>query len=248
MEWYQQWFNEKYLIVYDHRDTDEAEQEALTISRVLDLRENDFILDLCCGSGRHEIPLVRMGYRVIGLDYSDHMIKIAQASRLPGSEFPQYIRADARKIPFCDGVFDIVLNLFTSFGYFSDEENYTFLLSISRLLKPDGRFYIDYLNPPYVLANLVEESMKEKDEVKIVEKRNYDSSNHRIEKTIVIEQEKKSEVFHESVRLYNYPEMLCMIKDAGLNLEGVFGNINGDPYYETSERMILFGSKTKAVS
>jgi len=39
-----------------------------------------------------------------------------------------------------------------------------------------------------------------------------------------------------------------MIKDAGLNLEGVFGNINGDPYYETSERMILFGSKTKAVS
>ncbi len=248
MEWYQRWFNEKYLIVYDHRDADEAEQEAQTISRVLDLRENDFILDLCCGSGRHDIPLVRMGYRVIGLDYSDHLIKIAQASRLPGNEFPQYTRADARKIPFREGVFDIVLNLYTSFGYFSDEENNTFLLSISRLLKPDGRFYIDYFNPPYVLANLVKESMKEKDGTKIVEKRKYDSSNHRVEKTIIIEQNRNSEVFHESVRLYNYSEMLCMLQDAGLHIEGVFGDVNGDPYRETSERMILYGSKTKVVS
>ena len=155
MEWYERWFGEEYLIVYDHRNFEEAEREVHTINRILGLKKNDLILDLCCGSGRHDISLERIGCRVIGLDFSMSLLKIARGNRSLDRDFPQYIRADAKRIPFRDGVFDIVLNLFTSFGYFCDDENYAFLHSISRVLKPDGRLYIYYFNPRNVIANLV---------------------------------------------------------------------------------------------
>ncbi len=151
MEWYERWFGEDYLTVYDHRDTEEAERDVQAIKNVLDLKENELVLDLCCGNGRHDIPLVRMGCRVVGLDFSMPLLSVARSARMPGTTYPLYIRADARNIPFRNGIFDIIVNLFTSFGYFTDDENCEMLRSISRVLKPDGRFYIDYLNPPRVL-------------------------------------------------------------------------------------------------
>ncbi len=62
-------------------------------------------------------------------------------------------------LPFEDGQFEATVNLFTSFGYFSDEaDNSRVLKEIRRVLKKDGRFLIDFLNPTYIEANLVPRS------------------------------------------------------------------------------------------
>jgi ubiquinone/menaquinone biosynthesis C-methylase UbiE len=243
MEWYARWFGEEYLLVYDHRDTEEAEREVRTIEKILAVEGNERILDLCCGSGRHDIPLARLGCRVTGLDYSGPLLKIARSERPPGERFPLFVRADVRKLPFRDEVFDIALNLFTSFGYFEDEENYEFLRSMSRVLKTGGRFYIDYLNPPRVLDTLVEESTKEKNSMLIIEKRKYNSTTSRIEKTIIFHDEGHAREFNESVRLYEKAEFLEMLSNAGLSVDGVMGSFDGEPYGDSSERMILYGKK-----
>ena len=70
MEWFQRWFGEDYLLVYEHRDEAEAERDADTVAATLGLSENALVLDLCCGSGRHDLPLVRRVFRVVGLYYS----------------------------------------------------------------------------------------------------------------------------------------------------------------------------------
>lgn len=172
------------------------------------------------------------------------MLKIASETIPLDKKYPQYIRGDARLLPFRNKAFDIVLNLFTSFGYFDDNGNQEFIRSISRILKPGGHFFIDYFNPVKVASELVEESIKEREGIKIVEKRKIDQENHRIEKTIILNWNNHSQTFHESVRLYTLEEMLTMIKNAGLETKDVLGSVEREPYNDSSERMIFFGSKS----
>ena len=154
------------------------------------------------------------------------------------------MRADAREIPFCDGVFDVVLNLFTSFGYFDDSGNCGLLCSVARLLRPDGAYCLDYLNPPRLLADLKPETVREKNGVAIIERRSLNEATHRVEKTIILRSGQREQTFRESVRLYTLPEMRDMLLDAGLTLEGVRGSTEGEAYDASSSRMILWGRKT----
>lgn len=243
MEWFERWFGEEYLLVYEHRDTEEAEREAATIRAVLDLKEEELVLDLCCGSGRHDRPLSQYGCRVVGLDYSRELLNKAAAAKLPENRYPLYVRADARTSVFSEGAFDAVLNLFTSFGYFNDDENRALICEIGRLLRHGGRYYIDYLNPPRVLKNLVNESTAIKNGITVTERRRYDAKTCRIEKTITLEGEGPVQEFHESVRLYGCGELMSMMKDAGLTIDGVLGSIEGEIYDDSSPRMILYGKK-----
>lgn len=243
MEWYKRWFGEEYLLVYEHRDDSEAAREVRAMRDILGLCGGERVLDLCCGAGRHDTTLAEMGCRVYGLDYSMPLLKIGVDARCPGSRYPLFVRADARRIPFRDGAFDVVLNLFTSFGYFTDEENIGMLVSIHRLLAPGGRFLIDYLNPPRVLAGLVEESERTREGLRIVERRRYDDAARRIEKRIELYGDHHDRCFHESVRLYTRDEMLDMLAAAGLTVKGVLGSMYGDSYGESSARMILYGTR-----
>jgi SAM-dependent methyltransferase len=243
MEWFQRWFGDDYLLVYEHRDDAEAERDILFAERALGLAGDMLVLDLCCGSGRHSHPLARRGLRVVGLDYSEQLLSIARKTQYPGEPWPVFIRADARVLPFRKGVFDAVLNLFTSFGYFDHCGNCGMLSEISEVLKPGGAFLIDYLNPPCILAGLVPETVREKNGAVIVEKRALDPSGTRIEKTISIRARGDEREYHESVRLYSLDEMRAMLDDAGLSFEGVSGSMAGEPYGESSGRMILWGKK-----
>jgi len=243
MEWYQRWFGEEYLLVYEHRDLAEAERDIHFVERILHLRSGERVLDLCCGPGRHDPPLARLGCRVIGLDYSICLLRAARAALGPDDANPCYVRADAREIPFRDGVFDVILNLFTSFGYFEDGGNCNLLCSMARLLRPEGRYCLDYLNPPLLLAGLVPETKTERNGVTVIERRALNDVKHRVEKTIILRSDGREETFRESIRLYPLAEMLIMLRDAGLTVEGVFGSTEGEEYTESSPRMILWGRK-----
>ena len=243
MEWFERWFGEEYLLVYEHRNIKEAEHEVHAIKKFLALKENDLILDLCCGPGRHDSFFGRMGYRIYGIDFSMPMLKIASEAIPMDKKYPRYIRGDVRMLPFGNEVFDVVLNLFTSFGYFDDDDNFDLIRSISRILKPGGHFLIDYLNPEKVMSEFVEKTIKEKEGIKIIEERRLDHDTHRVEKTILLNWDNNSQTFHESVRLYKLEEMLSMIESAGLETKNVFGSMDGKPHGKSSERMIVLGSK-----
>ncbi len=243
MEWFERWFGEEYLLVYEHRNLQEAEQESQAIADILHMEKNDLVLDLCCGPGRHDSLFARIGCRIIGLDFSMPLLKIALEAIPPGNIYPLYIRGDARRLPFRNGVFDSVLNLFTSFGYFEDDENHELLFSIARILKPGGSFFIDYLNPDKVVRELVPESTRKKEGMKIIEKRRIVPETKRVEKTIELHWDNNRQMFHESVRLYTRDEILGMLDESGLETIEVIGSVNREPYSSDSDRMILYGVK-----
>lgn len=243
MEWFREWFGEDYLLVYGHRDEAEAERDIEYSVRVLGLAAGMRALDLCCGSGRHARALARRGLAVTGVDYSGPLLDAAKKEGYDVPCGPRYVRADARSLPFRDGSFDAVLNLFTSFGYFEHGGNCGMLCEIARVLCPGGAFLIDYLNPPHVIAGLVPETERELEGMVVTECRRHDPETCRVEKTIHIRSCGCEREFRESVRLYSLDEMTAMLDDAGLALDGADGSTGGEPHSIDSSRMILRGRK-----
>lgn len=83
-----------------------------------------------------------------------------EAVQLDKQKRVTWVRGDMREVPL-GRQFDAVVNLFTSFGYFDEEEqNARVFYEMNRLLKEGGRFIIDFLNPIYVQAHLVPQSQR----------------------------------------------------------------------------------------
>lgn len=240
MPWYEESFGEDYLLVYRHRNRAAADREVQWAAERLHLNQEDQVLDLCCGTGRHSIALDELGFNVTGIDLSPVLLKHAKASS-QGRDI-RYIRGDMRRLPFEEDCFDAVFNLFTSFGYFiEDAENQQVLREIRRVLRPDGRFIIDYLNRTAVEKNLVPKSEREESGTRILEKRWIDGDYVRKEITLTDADGRRH--YQERVKMYTREQMVTMMEQAGLMVEDVYGDFEGHPYNaENSPRMIFVGS------
>ncbi|QQE73013.1 methyltransferase domain-containing protein [Brevibacillus composti] len=241
-EWFERSFREDYVLVYQHRDDSSADKEIANLLERLPIKREGRVLDLCCGSGRHSRALARRGYDVVGVDLSPVLLQLAnERNPFPNLQFFQY---DMREIPFRDE-FDIVVNLFTSFGYFSsDEENARVVANMAHALKAGGEVVIDYLNPAYVEAHLVPSSQKEAAGLLIQEERWLE--NGFVKKRIVVSDPEKAEprVYQEQVRLFRLEEMTRMLQAAGFTSIQTFGDYQFQPYLrESSPRMIFYAVK-----
>ncbi len=240
--WYERSFREDYLLVYQHRDEQSADQEIANLLNHLPIKPSGRVLDLCCGSGRHSRAFARRGYDVVGVDLSPVLLALAEEQNtFSNLTFYQY---DMREIPF-DNEFDVVVNLFTSFGYFStDEENSQVIRNMAKALKQKGEVLIDYLNPAYVEANLVPLSEREMDGLFIREKRWIEDGY--VKKQISVSDAEAGEPRHylEQVRLYQQEDMIQMLTDAGFGQLQVYGDYTFQPYKgKESPRMIFFAVK-----
>jgi len=98
------------------------------------------ILDAPCGYGRHLVELARRGMRMSGVDLSHCFVRTLQR-RLERDGLQAEVRhGELIELPFADGAFDVVLNLFFSFGfYLDDDDNLTCAKEFFRVLRPGGR-------------------------------------------------------------------------------------------------------------
>lgn len=242
--WYEQSFGKDYMIVYKHRDWKTANLEARKMAAWLELHRDAEVLDIGCGMGRHSLALSEAGYVVTGVDLSDALLEEARAH--DRDRRVVWKRGDMRQLPFPDGSFDATFNLFTSFGYFSvEEDNVSVLRQIRRVLRKNGQFLIDFLNPYYVERTLVPRSDRydEQCDVCIVEERSID--NGWVQKEISVfkrNQPQQARQYMERVRLYGLDWFCDRFKECGLQLEQVYGNYDSSAYQEEeSPRMIMVG-------
>ncbi|MBP1993290.1 class I SAM-dependent methyltransferase [Paenibacillus eucommiae] len=239
--WYQESFGSDYLIVYRHRDFQGASHEVKKMTDWLHLGAGAEVLDLCCGMGRHSLALSELGYQVTGVDLSD--VLLAEAKRMDTTGQVEWLRGDMREVPLVKS-FEAVLNLFTSFGYFEDDtENGRVLHEVHRLLKPEGKFIIDFLNPDYVKANLVSESERSVDGSNIQEVRHIEDGF--VRKRITISESGSADrSYLEQVKLYDRASFEKMLTQANLQLDQVYGGYDGQAYDpEHSTRMIFVGHR-----
>lgn len=233
--WFASWFDTKYYhILYKDRDYKEAQVFMDNLTHYLNLPEEAKILDLACGKGRHSIYLNSLGYEVTGADLSENSIKEASKHENEKLHFKVH---DMRDV--CDSKYDAIFNLFTSFGYFeNDEDNLTTLKAIKHSLTEYGFACIDFMNADYVIENLVPEEVKTVENIDFNIKR-YVKDNQ-IFKEISFEDEGKHFHFTERVQALRLSDFERMMEEAEIYLLDIFGNYKLQPFYKNqSERLIL---------
>jgi SAM-dependent methyltransferase len=233
-EWFEQWFGEEYHALYPHRDSEDARRAVELIHRVAPWRAGSVVLDLACGAGRHTAELEGAGARVVGLDLSPAMLHRArQRTRA------WLVRGDMRALPFRAASFGLVVNLFTSFGYFrSDAEHGQVLRQVARVLEPGGRFVLDYLNADQVRRTLRRDSEEISDgDVGARVRRRFSEEGLYVVKEIELRAENRS--FQERVRLFTTQELEALLREAGLAVVERFGDYDGRPPAVDAPRSIL---------
>jgi SAM-dependent methyltransferase len=242
--WYKKSFGRAYLDLYPHRNEAEAEQDIKDLVNMVGLKKEATILDLACGAGRHLLALHRQGYpNLFGLDLSEELLEVAgEELDKAGAPHIDLVHADMRHIPYTD-TFDAVLSLFTSFGYFKeDDENLQVFKAIYQALHSNGVFVLDFFNADRVMAELVPVDTQELPDRTIRNCRQITDDKRRVEKTItVITKDGHEQVFHESVRLYrgvHFDRLKTGFKDIKN-----FGSFKGESFSKNSERLILLCKK-----
>jgi len=233
--WYSSWFDSPfYHILYKDRDDKEAHSFMGTLTNYLNIPEDGTILDLACGKGRHSIYLNSIGYNVTGLDLSSQSIQFAKNYQNETLHFDVH---DMSK-PY-DKKFDAVLNLFTSFGYFENEEdNLNTIRAIKANLKSNGIGVIDFMNAAFVKDNLKPDEIKTVDGIDFELKRTLE--NGYIVKTISFEVGDEHFNFYERVKAITLDDFKALFKSANADLIDVFGDYKLNKFNKnTSERLIM---------
>ena len=239
MAWWETWFGAEYLGLYPHRDDDAARREAAFLASRLGPRKTP-LLDLCCGPGRHFAGFLELGIDPIGLDYSLPLLALARGRAGAG----RLVRGDMRDLPFSDGAFASVVNLFTSFGYFAAErDDARVVCEIRRVLARGGRVLCDTVGVAHALARLVPEERVAGADCEYRIRRRWDPDARRFEKQIEVCGGGTAETYRESVRAYTAPELTRLFEESGLRVEAAWGDFDGSAVADDSPRLILLASR-----
>ncbi len=239
-EWFETWFDSPYYhVLYKDRDEEEAERFLDKLIDFLHPAPNARILDVGCGKGRHAIHLNKKGFDVVGYDLSENSIKHNKQFENDSLHF--YLH-DMREL-FRSNYFDIVMNLFSSFGYFhKDRDNIRCLISQATALKPNGIFVFDYFNCHKIVSLGELKLTKTIDGIEFnIHKKIVDNT---VIKSINFIADGKPFHFEEHVELLSKKELEDFFNIAGLHIIHTYGNYDLHNFkLEESDRLILLAQK-----
>jgi SAM-dependent methyltransferase len=237
-EWFEQWFGEEYLRLYPHRDDEDAERLTELIERHAPFRGRR-VLDLACGPGRHSAQLAAGGAIVVGFDLSLPLLLRARRVTDPPLDV---VRGDKRHLPFKVNSFDLVVNLFTSFGYFSDDHQHDRVLhEAAAVLRPGGSFVLDFLNAPAVRAGLVPHEEQQVGEQRVAIERRISPDDRFVIKEMHLVDDGRS--FVERVRLFSPADLESMLRGAGMAVRERMGDYYGGRLHEGAPRAIFVAER-----
>lgn len=246
-EWWADYFDAHYLLEYEPLFTLERDRaEAARVIDVLGLPAGSRILDVPCGQGRHAHLLAEAGFNVDGLDYSDHLLKIAR-KRGTGPNL-RYTRGDMRRLPArWSGRFDAVLNLFTSFGFFGDpSDDARTIGQFARVLKPGGKLVWHGGSRDGVMARFLSRDWwATKDGTMIAHERTFDplSGVLTIESTWKGMAKRLGRRTHR-IRLFTATRIAELCAAEGLIVEEAFDGFTERPLSRKSGEMLLVARKS----
>ena len=240
MSWFVHWFDSLYYhTLYKNRDEKEAQAFIDNLVQHLQITKGSKLIDIACGKGRHATYFNSLGLDVVGVDLSPNSIASATKNANATLQFSVH---DMREV-YQENSFDVVTNLFTSFGYF--EENTDEQKAINAMasnLKSEGVLIIDFMNVKKVIANLVASEQKTIDGITFDISRKIEVGH--IIKDIQITDGAIKQHFQEKVKAITLADYSEFITTAGLKIIDIFGNYKLEDFNAiTSDRLILICKK-----
>ena len=202
------------------------------------------VLDLGCGPGRHVMGFARRGLSTTGVDLSGFLLN--QAARHIDNENLDATLVQADLLAYePQQKFDLITNLFSSFGYYDNpEENQQVLANIYQWLKPSGCFVLDVFSKEQAALHLEPVHCSE-----------YDNGDVRFERPLLIDNMsvysnewilvRGEEAYRWQYQHYVYSasELTTMLKQAGFSSVTIYGSFKGDDYDMDADRLVMVAQK-----
>lgn len=186
------------------------------------------LINFGCGTGRHDMELVKMGYACTGIDMSPMMIELAREQvKEAGVELALSVE-DIRSFR-SEKKYDGVISLFHVMSYQNENSDILSAFQSARsVLESGGIFLFDVWYGPGVLSDAPAVRVKEAEDerfrlVRIARPAMYDTKNIvdvNYEIFIIDKKTGKVKVVHEThkMRYFFRPELEFLLKEAGFEL------------------------------
>ncbi|MFF5773404.1 class I SAM-dependent methyltransferase [Streptomyces californicus] len=213
-------------------------------SPLLDFPPGTRVLDLCCGPGLFVVPLAARGYEVTGVDLSPSMLERARAACDAAGAKARLERADMLTYREPEA-FDVVLNVFTSFGYFeAAEDNLRVLRNARESLAPGGRLLVDVMGKE-VLAGWIgrPKAVDLPNGSYVVQRDTVLDSWRRLRTDWTLVRGTTARTASITSWLYSAAELHALFEEAGFTDVECFGGFDASGYDQDSDRLVVRGRR-----
>ena len=202
------------------------------------------VLDLCCGPGRHAIELAQRGFAVTGVDRSSFLLDRARERASEAHVSIEFIKEDMRRFKR-PATFDLACSIFTSFGYFEDEEDdLQVLRNVHENLRPAGVFVIDVIGKER-LARAWQNTLSTEyaDGALLVQRPQVRSDWTRIHNQWIVLKDGATQNFQFEHTIYSGRELKDRLLASGFLEVQLFGDLAGSPYGLEASRLVAVARK-----
>lgn len=220
-----------------------ARKQIPDIVKLLNLRKPSEILDCPCGWGRYSNPLAELGHKVTGIDLTEKFIEMAK-DQAPKNNAPNFKVGDMRKLDINEE-YDVILNLYGSFGYFDRDTDFRVLGNFVKGLKPRGQLMIDQCNRERLVRFPKRLWMKLPNGKTCLKEQSVDLTRGTyFVKDIILDGAEKR-VMELTMNWYTVIEYRTMLEKLGLKKFRFYGDFDGSEYSIDSDRQIIIAIKER---
>lgn len=201
------------------------------------------ILDQCCGLGRLSVELALRGHRLTGIDITPSYLEAARESADDEGLSIEFIQVDVRRF-VRPHAYHLVLNLYTSFGYFADpEDDRQVVAKAYESLVTGGLYIIETLGKELAVRDFTEgEWFERSGAVVLTEFEPVQDWEYLKNRWILLQGNDRFErTFHQ--RLYAASELKHIMLEAGFASVAVYGDWDRRPYDHRAQKLIVVGRK-----
>ena len=145
------------------------------------------LLDLCCGNGRISIYMAKKGFKAVGVDISRTFLEDARkkAEEHKVSRNVNFLEGDVRNLKKVvrdvSQPFDVVVNAWTSIGYFSQDDDISMFKQAKELSRKDAVLIIaETMHSDFLAVKFTPTSYQEVGDIVLLESRKYDPTTSQL--------------------------------------------------------------------
>ena len=245
-----EWFEDEsiwkdlYLLTFPESAFAIAEEQVEKILRLTGVREGK-VLDLCCGPGRHAAALAKRGFAVSAVDRTRLLLDQARARAAQARLSVEFVLEDMRRFSR-PAAFDLIINFFTSFGYFDDQTDDLRVLELIREnLRPSGVFLLEMVSKERLAREFQATTSRALANGDVLfERHEIVDDWTRIRNRWTLIRAGATRTFEFTHRIYSGREMKDLLTRAGLADVRLYGDLDGGSYGFEAQRLIAIARRS----